>query len=75
MNRRPPSRRNDLVRAGSQLIIATHSPILLAYPDAQLLQLSEAELQVVRDQDNEHFLLTRRFLENPGRMLAELFRD
>ena len=68
-------RLHDLIRAGSQLIIATHSPILLAYPDAHILQFSEAGLKAVRYQDTEHFLLTRRFLENPGRMLAELFRD
>lgn len=68
-------RLHDLVRTRSQFIIATHSPILMAYPDATILQLSETGMMIVRYQETEHFLLTKRFMENPERMVADLLRD
>ncbi|MGC4013180.1 MAG: AAA family ATPase [Luteolibacter sp.] len=66
------ARMHELVKEGSQFVIATHSPILMAYPGAVLLQFSEDGIQQVRYEDTEHYQLTRRFLENPGRMLREL---
>lgn len=66
---------NDLVKMNSQFIIATHSPILMAYPDAQIYQLSEAGIESVNYQETEHYLLTRRFLEDPEKMFYYLFAD
>ena len=55
-------RLHELVRQGSQFIIATHSPILMAYPDAAILQCTAAGLRPVAYEDTEHFRITRDFL-------------
>ena len=61
-----------LVEHGSQLIIATHSPILMTYPNARLYQLGEEGIQTVDYQETEHYQLTKRFLDEPERMLHYL---
>lgn len=61
-----------LVRSGSQLIIATHSPILMAYPGAQILQLSEQGICRVKYRDTEHYRVTKEFLDDPERILHYL---
>ena len=49
----------------SQVIMATHSPMLMAYPNAQLLQLTKYGLDTVRVEDTEHYRLMREFWMNP----------
>lgn len=66
---------NRLVRDDSQFIIATHSPILMAFPDAQILEFSENGIQEVSYRETEHFITTKAFLENPERMLGYLLED
>jgi len=66
---------DDLVKNDSQLIIATHSPILMAYPGAGILQFSENGIQAVPYKETEHYQVTRRFLEDPGRMLRYLLDE
>ena len=63
-----------LVGQDSQFLIATHSPILMAYPGACIYQLSEAGIAQVDYRDTEHYWLTRRFLEAPEQMMELLFR-
>ncbi|KKB33516.1 AAA family ATPase [Bacillus thermotolerans] len=64
---------HDLVSSGdSQFIIATHSPILLGYPDATILSFDEETIQEVTYEETEHYQLTRYFLENRERFLREL---
>ena len=65
---------HDLVGEGSQFIIATHSPILMAYPDATILSVGEHGLAPVRYEETEHYSLTRRFLNDPHGMLRQLFK-
>jgi predicted ATPase len=67
------ARIHQLVQQGSQFIIATHSPILMAYPDSQILSLGESGLSPVRYEDTEHYLLTRQFLNNPQGIMRQLF--
>lgn len=62
-----------LVEADSQFLIATHSPILLAYPGARIYELSEEGIAGTAYAQTEHVQITRRFLENPDRMLRYLF--
>ena len=69
------SRMKQLVDDSSQFIIATHSPILLAYPNAKIFKIDETGINQVRYQDTEHYTVTKAFLENPDRMLSELFAD
>ncbi len=58
-----------LVQANSQLIIATHSPILMAYPGAHILELSGEGIRQVDWRDTEHYLVTRKFLNDPEGIL------
>lgn len=66
------SRLHDLVLDESQFIIATHSPILMAYPDALIYQCSQDGVALVAYKDTEHYQVTRDFLANPDRMLQIL---
>jgi predicted ATPase len=66
---------HDYVKRGGQFVIATHSPILLAYPDACIYQLDAAGIREVAYADTEHFLVTRGFLANPKRSLDVLLAD
>lgn len=63
----------ELVKDGSQFIISTHSPILMAFPDADVFELSEKGIEKVRYDETEHFTLTKQFMENPERMFRYLF--
>ena len=66
---------HELAGQGSQFIIATHSPILMAYPGAEVFELTESGIASVDYRQTEHFQLTRRFLENPERMLGYLLGE
>jgi predicted ATPase len=61
-----------LVCHQSQLIIATHSPILLAYPQARIYQFSESGILEVNYTETEHYQITRDFLNRHERMLEIL---
>jgi predicted ATPase len=69
------ARLNQLVGMGSQFVIATHSPILMAYPEARLLELGQDGIRKVAYEDTEHFKVTRDFLLRRERMLRELFSE
>ena len=64
---------NELLQKHSQFVIATHSPILMAFPHAQVIELTEDSIRTVPYQQTEHFQLTRRFLNNPEKMMEMLF--
>lgn len=69
------SRMHELVRGGSQFIIATHSPILMAYPDADIIMLTQDGLGTVDYTETEHYRVTRDFLMNHEKMLRILMED
>ncbi len=69
------SRMKQLIDDESQFIIATHSPILLAYPGATIYLIDDGGISPVRYEDTEHYEVTKAFLENPEVMLEELFRE
>jgi len=58
----------------AQWVIATHSPIILGYPGAQIFSFDEAPPAEVRYEDTPHYQITRQFLQHRDRMLQELFR-
>jgi predicted ATPase len=68
-------RMHDLVLGGAQFIVATHSPILLAFPEATILELSSQGIAPVSYDDAECVQLTKSFLESPGRFLRHLLSD
>jgi len=63
------TRMHDLIANKSQFIIATHSPILMAYPDAWIYQIGPKGLDRVAYEDTEHFQVTKDFLNRPEMML------
>lgn len=63
---------NYLVKNNSQLIIATHSPILMAFPEADILEFSEKGIKRVDYKETEHYQVTKSFLDNPEKMLRYL---
>lgn len=66
----------DLVEQGSQFVIATHSPILLAVPGATILQIdANGSIEPVSHDEAEPVVLTRAILGDPQRFLRHLFAD
>ena len=64
---------NQLEKNGrAQFLIATHSPMLICYPDATILQFDESGVHEVGYEETEHFYLTKSFLDNPGLYLHHL---
>jgi predicted ATPase len=68
---------HDLVkrRREVQVVIATHSPILLGYPDAQILSFDDGEIHRIGYTETPPYQLYSRFLANPQRYLDLLFND
>ena len=66
---------HELVEGGSQFVIATHSPIILAYPHAHIYQLDEeAGISEIEYTQTEHYLVTRSFLNDHHRMLHRILK-
>jgi predicted ATPase len=65
----------ELVADGAQFIIATHSPLLLAYPGARIYSFDDGEISEVQWDETEHVRLTREFLADPERYLRRLRHD
>ena len=66
---------NNLVQDRSQFIISTHSPILMAYPDADIYQLTEDAIALTPYQETEHYQITKQFLDSPQRIIRYLFEE
>lgn len=64
---------NELVKKKSQFIIATHSPILMAYPDADIFVIDNDEIVKTPYKKTDNYMITRKFLENPEKMMEYLF--
>ena len=63
---------SDMVTQDAQFIVATHSPILLAFPHARIYSFDHAPLRAVAYEELDHVALTRDFLNDPGRYLRRL---
>jgi len=68
-------RMHELTQQGSQFVIATHSPILLAYPGATIYECSEDGLQRIDYDDAEPVRLTRSFLDSRERFVERLLAE
>jgi predicted ATPase len=68
-------RLHELVRARSQFIIATHSPIILGYPDSWIYQATAHGLERVAYEDTDHYSVTRSFLTRREALLATLLDE
>ncbi|WP_087972774.1 AAA family ATPase [Oceanobacillus rekensis] len=67
------SRIHELVNKESQFIIATHSPIMMAYPDAKILQLTEEGMTETPLEDTDHYAVMKQFFEDKERLFHHLF--
>lgn len=64
-----------LVQQDSQFIIATHSPIILAFPNATIYELTENDIKLTPYQETEHYRITKQFLDNPNHMIKYLLEE
>jgi predicted ATPase len=66
---------HGLIERGAQFIVATHSPIIMAYPDATIYEFSSTGVREVAYRDTEHFRVTHAFLTRTDKMLEELLKE
>jgi predicted ATPase len=66
---------DDMLAQDAQFIIATHSPILLAFPGARIFSFDEVPVREVPYAELDHVRLTREFLNEPERYLRHLSRE
>lgn len=66
---------HNLVQAKSQFIIATHSPIIMAYPNATIYRFSETGIEQVEYTETEHYIISKNFLNRHEHMLRQLLED
>jgi predicted ATPase len=64
---------HKLVKANSQFIIATHSPIIMAYPNARIYLFSDAGIQEIEYEETEHYKVAKDFLNQRDLMMQVLF--
>lgn len=62
----------ELVGKNSQFIISTHSPILMTFPGAEVLEINEEGIRAVDYKETEHFMVTKRFMDAPEKIIKEL---
>lgn len=68
-------RMHELVQQDSQFIIATHSPILMSYPEAEIFLLEGEGIRSVALEETEHYTVTKAFMNDRQGMLRELLED
>lgn len=66
---------DDMIKQGSQFIIATHSPVIMAYPQAQLLEIRGNKIEEVEYEEIEHVRFMEQFIKSPQSYMRHLFRD
>lgn len=65
----------ELENQNSQFIISTHSPILMTYPGAEVLEITPEGIKSVDYKDTEHFLITKMFMDAPERITRDLLEE
>lgn len=68
------ARIHELVSHGSQFIISTHSPIIMAFPNAKIIQLTEDGMREVTLEETYHYSIMKQFFEDRERLLHHLFQ-
>lgn len=68
-------RLNQLIEVGAQFLIATHSPIILAYPKAYIYNLGDDGIKKVKYEETDHFIICRRFMNDYKKMLSGLMEE
>lgn len=68
-------RLNQLIEVGAQFLIATHSPVILAYPKAYIYNLGDDGIKKVKYEETDHFIICRRFMNDYKKMLSGLMEE
>ncbi|WP_303787940.1 AAA family ATPase [Ruminococcus flavefaciens] len=63
------------VRNGSQFIIVTHSPILLGFPDAEILSFDDGEIHPISYEDTQSYQITKMFINDRRQILRHLLDE
>lgn len=66
---------HQLVQSNCQFIIATHSPIIMAYPDAVIYEITGSSMNKVDYDETEHYQTMRTFFDNPKRIIDMLIKE
>lgn len=66
------ARMSELISQGSQFIIATHSPIILSYPRAKIIQISENGFKELSYKETECYDFYKTFINNPDYILKRM---
>lgn len=67
------TRMHELINQGSQFIIATHSPIIMAYPDSKIYELDNG-FKEVHYKETEHYMIMKEFINNTDKMINLLIQ-
>lgn len=65
---------NELAEKNSQFIIATHSPIILAYPNAEIYEITEESMKLTNYKDTAIFKTVKQFIDSPEHMVSLLLK-
>jgi predicted ATPase len=64
---------HDLTRNGTaQFIIATHSPILLGYPNSVILNFDDRKINEIEYEMTDHYQITKYFLQHREKVISEI---
>ncbi len=66
---------DSIVKQDSQLVIATHSPLIMSYPHAQIYSFTPQGIVPIAYKETEHYRVTKQFLDSPERMLKHLLAE
>jgi predicted ATPase len=69
------TRIHDLVNENSQFIIATHSPIIMAYPEAKIFEFTEEGIHERTLEETNHYRIMKQFFDDKDRMLHHLLDE
>jgi predicted ATPase len=69
------TRIHDLVNENSQFIIATHSPIIMAYPKAKIFEFTEDGIRESSLEETNHYRIMKQFFDDRNRMIHHLLND
>ncbi|WP_079529552.1 AAA family ATPase [Halobacillus hunanensis] len=68
------TRIHELVQKGSQFLISTHSPMIMAYPNAKIIELSDEGMNETQLENTGHYSMMKQFFEDKERLLHHLFQ-
>lgn len=69
------SRIHELVGQQSQFIIATHSPVIMAYPHARIIEFTEDGAKETSLEETNHYQMMKQFFDDKDRLLHHLFNE